>query len=602
MESHFRTWVSLLLLFIAIACMGSAAHSAETRASSAQKAYSPFDEPRPNIPQEIIDDKRLDQKVKVFVKSKNLHDLFGDLSTKTGVKITASRKLWGERPIIYFHSRPIRDVMTEISGLYGYRWLISGKPGAYEYEMFEDIRHAKRRSEAEKEMKAAQDRILLDLAKMCMEDDKTIDRLAKMGDGDYVSMFGPTLKDTSRMFSRFGLDFLREVLQNGAVDCKVSDLPLEWQQAECDWRNAICRRARASYEARGETPPEKLNDCTLANMAPTMFTVRRSRGLYGMPAFSIHVATLQGGVGASFGSIFTWPSGRLSEDEAREVAGQDVPKKILSDVPLPDEPKITEDKLRLLAFKRGLLVGDVLEAIARQSGLDAVADYHFRDETMEAFKAVPLRQTVETICGTFGYTCQVEKQTLRFRFNKWFTEPIPVEPPSDLVERLWEVIEQKGRAVIGDLREFASLPDTQIKWPGFKYMTGCDAAAQCPAALRLWVSLSQADVSMARSDAGLPVSQFSPLQRDKLDTWVRAMKTIASDDEIERSLMRAYTSSLDYGWPEAGTGENLRLVLPDRNECRESIDFPPPLKPDDRKALTAQRKADAEADVIEVLH
>lgn len=600
MESHFRRWVSLLFLFIAVACMGSAAQSAETTARSTERAYSPFDEPRPKIPQEIIADKHLDQKVKVFVKGRNLNRLLSDLSAKTGVKITASRKLWGEHPIIYFHNRPLRDVMTEISGLYGYRWFIGGKPGSYDYEMFEDISHAKRRAEAAKEMKLAEDRMLLDLAKMCMEDDKTIDRLANTKDGEFIGAFGPTLKNASKMLSRLGMELLREVLAKGCVEFRIADSPAEWQQAICDWRNATCQRVRASYEARGETPPEKLNDCSPADIASASFKMSRLPGSSGMPGFYLDVTTPKGS-SVSFGAHFSWPFKELSDDEARVVTGREVPSKILCDGPLPDEPKITADKPRPLAFRHGLLIGDVVESIARQSGLDVVVDYHFRDETMEAVKSVPLNQTVNKACDTFGYTCQVDKQTLRFRFNKWFTEPVPVEPPADLIERLWAIVEQKGRLDISDLRQLATLTDEQIKWPGFKWMVGADAVAQFPATLRLWAVLSDAEVSQARSDAKLPVSSLSPLQRDRLDAFIAEAKGTASDEELDKSMLNIYTARLDYGWPDYGAGEVIVLTLPDRKGCGQSIDLPPPLKPEERKELAAQRKEDTARDVVELL-
>lgn len=102
-------------------------------ASDPLKPYQPFDEPKPKIPQEILADSRLDKHVKVFVKSKNLQQLFAELSAKTDVKLLTSQKLWGERAIIYCHDRPLRDVMTEVSNLFGYHWSVKGLPGSYRY-------------------------------------------------------------------------------------------------------------------------------------------------------------------------------------------------------------------------------------------------------------------------------------------------------------------------------------------------------------------------------------------------------------------------------------------------------------------------------------
>ena len=124
-------------------------------ASDKLAPYKPFDEPKPKLPNEILTDSRLDRRVKVFVKSKNLQQLFAELSAKTGVKLLTNQKLWGERAIIYFHDRPLRDVMTEVSNLFGYHWSVKGFPGSYRYELYEDSRHAKRRDGLRKEQAEA---------------------------------------------------------------------------------------------------------------------------------------------------------------------------------------------------------------------------------------------------------------------------------------------------------------------------------------------------------------------------------------------------------------------------------------------------------------
>jgi hypothetical protein len=131
-------------------------------------------------------------------------------------------------------------------------------------------------------------------------------------------------------------------------------------------------------------------------------------------------------------------------------------------------------------------------------------------------------------------------------------------------------------------------------------MAGANSVARCPATVRLWASLSDADVSLARSDAHLPVSGLSPEQRERLSAFAAEVKSQASEEEIDGSVIRIWTARLDYGWPDLGTGERLTLVLPDGRENEQEVDLPPPLAPEDRKVLAAQRKADADADVIEV--
>ena len=593
--------VTVVLLFLSFA----PAAVLSDDSPKAQKAYSPFDEPRPPIPSEILNDKRLDVKFKVFVKSMNVKQLFSELTSKTGVKITVSRKLWGERPIVYFHKRPLRDVMTEISGLYGYRWLISGKAGAYEYELFEDIRHAKRRDEVAQQVRDEQDQILLDLAKKCMEDDATLDRLAEMRPDDFsLKLMLPHVKEASRMLARIGPEFLSSVLETGKVRCLFSDFPPDAQQALCDWQNAGRERQMAARSEAGMeiTEPQPFTPAYLGSLT---FQVTRTSGIGSFPGFYLQVTSYKNG--PRTGCMYSWPCSGLTDDQARVMTGRPALKKVLSASPLPDEPKITLEKLRLLAFRRGLLIGDVLEAVARQSDFDAVADFHFRGDSRgeimrEGFKDFPVRQAADRACETFLYTCQLDDNTLRFRFNKWFAEPVAAEPPVELIERFWTIVECNGRLDMRDLAALGVLPDEQIGWPGFRWMPGAGAAAGHGAFILLWNTLSDSDLAAAEVKPGLPVSRFSHIQRRRLDEWASAKNIQATGDEMDGSMLTTYTARLDYGWPDYGTGRNLVLTLPNGKAVGDGVDLPPPLKTDDRKELIAQRKADKEADVIEILH
>ena len=149
----------IVFLVVAVSLCGLAP------ADTSLKPYSPFDESKPRIPREITEDKRLDVKVNVFIKSKNFRDLFAEISKQTGVKLTASRNIAAERAIIYFHARPLRDVMTEVSGLFGYYWLPKGKEGEYSFELREDSRHAKHRDDLRQARVDTENGLLLELLK-----------------------------------------------------------------------------------------------------------------------------------------------------------------------------------------------------------------------------------------------------------------------------------------------------------------------------------------------------------------------------------------------------------------------------------------------------
>ena len=156
-------------ILLCLVILGVLAAGLASGASDPLKPYQPLDEPKPKLPQEILTDSRLDRRVKVFVKSKNLQQLFAELSAKTDIKLLANQKLWGERAIIYFHDRPLRDVMTEVANLFGYHWSVKGFPGHYRYELYEDSRHAKRRDGLRKEQAEAQNELVIEFNKKFAE-------------------------------------------------------------------------------------------------------------------------------------------------------------------------------------------------------------------------------------------------------------------------------------------------------------------------------------------------------------------------------------------------------------------------------------------------
>jgi hypothetical protein len=412
-------------------------------------------------------------------------------------------------------------------------------------------------------------------------------------------MFQTALKDVCKLVSRFGPSFLNDVLAKGPYQCRASEMPPEMQAALCDWRNTQIDRKKLQQTAPNQESPPTLDPFTPESLAVTDFSVSREYGTSRMPRFRFEVWTHRGQGGS--GSGFEWPFESVNEDGVRSAMGMEMPKTVPSDPPLPDEPKITIEKLRLLGQDRGLLLGDVLEAMARQSGRDVLADYHFGYETMQAVKDMPLRQLVENSCGTFKYACQADGNTLRFRFREWYLEPLMAEPPADLIERFWMTIESKGGLEMGDLRQLAFLPDDQMKWPGFRRIPGVWLAGSRADTLRLWACLSDSDLSAARSEAGLPVSQLAEEQRSKLSQWTATFKVGATEDTMAQSVIHVSTVQYSYGNLGKGTGENVQIILPDGSRRGGTVDLPPPLKPEDRKAFIAQRKADAEADKVEVV-
>lgn len=596
-----QTALLILLLICGISSSTQAADQSESSVAISQstKAYSPFDEPRPKIPQEIIDDKRLGQKVKVFAKSKNMKQLFADLSAKTGVKITANRELWGERPIIYFHKRPLRDVMTEVSGLYGYRWLITGKPGAYTYELFEDTRHAERRDQLRQGQKDALDELLLKLVKVCADGskDEVFKRITQNKPGMYEFLTGDYGKGLAKVYSKLGEDFLRKTFTEGRSSLLFSDLPPDIQTTILDWHNEV---DKASWERSRQESTLPFQPLTMQDMADATIQFNRMpAGIFGMPRLGLEIGTHQGTTNTQW--MAQWPLG-LGEGDIRTLTDQEpLPEKLIGDK-LPDAPAITVPAKR----KPRLILGDVLQGIAEQSGKHIIADYYFQEMYPKPADKEPLGRLVRRLCDELDYSCRTNGSMLTFRFNKWFVQSLQEEPPAKLVEAWWTKIETMGRLEFQDLLDLACLPEKQMLWGGFRFMPGVISARRSPATWRLWDSFGTELEAIARTEEGLPVSQLNRNQFEELLAWVKLLE-VKPEADISKATIKLSDQKSGNAiavfvvFPaNQVVGETLRLQFPDRYTHQISVIPPTPLTEKDRRELAAQRKADAEADVIEV--
>ncbi|HET6456730.1 MAG TPA: hypothetical protein VFI02_20195 [Armatimonadota bacterium] len=583
----------ILFLAVAVTCCNLAS------ADTSLKPYSPFDEAKPRIPKEIMEDKRLDVKVNVFVKSKNFRDLFAEITKQTGVKLTADRKIAAERAIIYFHARPLRDVMAEVSGLFGYYWLPKGKEGEFTYELREDSRHAVHRDQLREAGKDAYEQLIVKMARDCAEGTKSeaMKKMLEDDPGNYDYLAGSYGRPIASIFARLGKDFMHRVLNGETIQFSFADLPSEVQSAMLEWNRAY----EAKLAMQGEPTIQPLTAEDISN-ASIRFE-RVSYGTYRMPRLGFSINS------GNHSHLIHWPLG-LKEDDLWTLTGHQPPPEKLTGDKLPDEPGITltakRKDLRLGMEKEGLMLhfGDAMQGIAEQSGRDIIADHYFQQVFLRSRNKEPLGKLVKELCEKLDYSCQVDGSILRFRFNTWYGQPLMEEPPARLLEALWEKLETIGRPDFQSLISIVGLPGNQGSWPGLRSIPGMDNALRSPGSWNIWDSFGK-DLEAKAQNEGLPVSQLSKEQLDQLAAWVKLVPWVESDRDLSTAMIRAIK-------PEAnavvtGPGESL---IPAGSKCTmlgwlgSSYQFAPQTKPlseEERKEAIAQRKADAEADKAEVV-
>ncbi len=586
----------VLAYVLAAACP---AHG-DDAAGTTVKAYNPFDEEKPRTPQDILDDKRLDQKIKVFVKGMNLKELFAALSDKTGVRLTAKREIWGDRAIIYFHNRPIRDVMTEISALYGYHWVVSGKQGAYSYELCEDINHAKIKVQRTQEQKERQDAVLLDLLDKTA-DGKLDENVSKrLQDENPKGMWAATAassREHAQLLRSLGTDFLRRALSDGQAFYAFKDLPSDLQQRLYERQKAKIAAANDALLQMGQEASLPVL-ATMADMMDAQIYVRRQNGgVYGFPVCRLGMR-LHG-----MSSNSDWPDSSLSEKTYRDLAGLNLPKEVAGDAGLPVDPLITKKELSWVNCSDYLRFGDVLQAIAEQSKWDIIADYRFQDafSGLSAIEKRPLNDVTKMLSGKYDLACRADAQTIHFKFNDWFLKDTAVEPPAELLAGCWAHLEESGCLEFRDSIDLASLPEVQRKWDGLKLMPGAMVAASWLGdQVLVWAMLSDAQIRTAESEAGLAVAGLPEQQWSSLVGLAMSPAISLSADALSGAVIHVTSGT---GTQDGREVETMCLEIRSGSKVLYGSTLFPPVGVDDAafKKLIAQRKADKDAEIVELI-
>jgi hypothetical protein len=85
-------------------------------------------------------DPRLAREVSLQLKAAALSDVCDRLRSDSGIQLVASNSVADEKVTVFCEKQPLRDVMRQLSRPFGYTWLRSGTPGAYRYELVQDLK------------------------------------------------------------------------------------------------------------------------------------------------------------------------------------------------------------------------------------------------------------------------------------------------------------------------------------------------------------------------------------------------------------------------------------------------------------------------------
>ncbi|HLK58029.1 MAG TPA: zf-HC2 domain-containing protein, partial [Chthonomonadaceae bacterium] len=90
--------------------------------------------------EKAIVDARLDKKVDLAVKGIAFIDLCKQLSAATGIQLRAARNVADEKVTIFCEQQPLREIMRQITHVFGYTWERSGEENAFQYLLSQSVK------------------------------------------------------------------------------------------------------------------------------------------------------------------------------------------------------------------------------------------------------------------------------------------------------------------------------------------------------------------------------------------------------------------------------------------------------------------------------
>lgn len=583
--------IVLLLSAFCLLLSGVPAHGADQTGLSF-KPYNPFDDPKPALPREMTADKRLDLKVKLYATSRNLRDLLDDLSRVSGVKLFAEPKLQAEQPIVFVRSKPLRTVMTELSGFYGCEWTARSGVGGYSYELREPAGRDRLKARLVEEGGKRANAMLLDFTKKYLKASPDDPKMKEIGWADsnaFQSLFGPNGKLAMAMLSAAGEDLLARSLSGDGVTMTFSEASPEFQSAICDWINGMNDMARR-WRSEDAPPPS----ADPAGMASARISIKRADpGPSGVSRFEFSVSA-EGRPPQSL----QWPFYQIRFEDMDTIAGWSAADKSFGSG-LPSKVRVTPaiPKTRLW-----FTTADILQAVAEQSGLDVISESPRQEQQQGLFAGVPLNTLISRICRDNGLACRADSGMIRLRRSQWYSQQVAELIPAKLLESCWKDLETTGKLGTANLVALANLSPEQALSVQLRDMPGARDALRNPDAIRLWAALSE-------SADGVPVSKLTREQKAWLDGLLASRSSRSSTPPVKAEDVEKAVISVTTERPSGNSGysrssseyQQLTLKAGDQVIYAYPVFLSSPLSDADRKMLIDMRRSDKNMNIIQAV-
>jgi hypothetical protein len=564
-----------------------------------------------------IVDARLAREVSLGFKAIALADLCDRLRTYTSIHLAAGPSVIDEKVTLFCEKQPLRDVMRQLSRPFGYTWLRSGTPGAYRYELVQDLKSQlveeelrnRDRHEAllalEKDLERFQpylalspDEALARSKTAAPGERRLLEQLAGEGWGAlhlYHQLTAPELAALRAGQEIRYVDPLRPGEQSRPAYLTGGDLPPEIGRGVLQslrWRRLIQGEGGWEYtpetDLPGVLPPAAIPEARaqvrlrLDQSDLGQFTIQGAAGIFtigkdgGLHWYGSSDATVGAG---------TSPTAR-KPDNARANAGLSGDPALRIRVSV--EPAVDrsgaavrrDSGARSASGERPMLAAprvttaDVLEALHRASGMPVIADFYTRlyDPEAVSIRNGTLFDTLNRFCDTMRMRWHREDGWLQFRSTTYYDDRLK-EVPNRLLAR-WSVTRrQRSELSLDDLCEIAGLTDAQLDAQemaeGARELWGLEEwelarSEMARPHLRYAASLTPEQRRLAMSSEGLPFTKMTLAQQQQFIARGVIGDPLQSLEELEGAAFRIdYTQPGWFQWGAPGwSGYATRWVIP----------------------------------------
>jgi len=512
--------------------------------------------------QEQTPDKRLEQKVTVKAMAYPLGDFLAELSSKTGVKMTARKDVADDKLVVLVKDLPLsklRDAIKEVLHLQCTR---SGKESEWKYEFWMDLKTKqdieRLKQEERRKLKSyveglvdkadrlAEERLRQDGDESASDESAAAEeRLSSRGQGLLALVIGPP----AIMYRYLSREQLTGLWSGGKISIDVKQAPADFQKKLLATQSVWITLA-GDDEAEAEVlSPERVDR--------VVYWLEEDKD---SNRLGLNVCTYSQQTDPDTGS-----RGRVSLMIAIELPGEERDEETAdqedeSDVAWEDDDVESEaEDGKTPAEPAGLTPYQVMERLSEDKHLSIVSDYFTRltsrrlgGEVLKAEAGALLKEIARKLESDL-----TEKDEARLLVTRIWYRNRQREIPERLVKRWRSSVKENKGYRLQDALELAQLSVSQLNDLHIYGLGDGSKILHCREALKLAAALDPRQWEAALGKDGLPMYALTEMQFQLVLDWAEARAGFSLSDRQEGQEELT---------PEALRQGTLRMEAPSKPE------------------------------------